>query len=169
MGISTGGGDRGETGLLSGGRVSKDDLRIECLGTLDELSAFLGDARCSGISEQSKTALETVQRDLFEVCGLLADPGNSRPDGSVSAAAGRITEDIQKLEAENPVQCFVLPGAAPGAAKLDICRTVCRRAERRIVSLARRDAVPSAVLRYMNRLSDFLFILARREEKGSKI
>jgi cob(I)alamin adenosyltransferase len=175
--ISTGSGDDGTTGVIGASsetRLPKDHPRIECLGDLDELNAFLGDARCAAGQDRTRELIEAVQRDLFIIAAITADPGGRlgglHPGGS-SAAAGpeppdpeRLGAWIRKLEEGAPVKGFTLPGANPASAKLHIARAVCRRAERRLAGLARRDGKGAALLRYMNRLSDLLFLLAREEE-----
>jgi cob(I)alamin adenosyltransferase len=176
MSISTGLGDDGDTELLLGVRVPKDHPRIEVLGTLDELNAFLGDAKAALPLKPTADIIESVQRDLFAVAGVLAAPGSGdKPDadspdengpGAVGGVIGpeRLTALVREIEAEHPMRGFSIPGANPASAKLDIARTVCRRAERRLISLARLEGAPPRILRYMNRLSDLLFLLARTAE-----
>jgi cob(I)alamin adenosyltransferase len=169
MGISTGRGDDGNTKLFAGQLVPKDHPQVEFIGVLDELNSFLGDARAAALREQTKTILETVQRDLFVVPLLLAysdgDPGTVRgplpPGGRIDPE--RLAALIRELEERRPMEGFVIPGTNAASAKLDIARTVCRRAERRLVTLSREETVPPALRRYMNRLSDLLFMLARAE------
>jgi cob(I)alamin adenosyltransferase len=169
--ISTGAGDDGSTGLTGAfPRLSKDHPLIECLGALDELNAFIGDARCTAAQERTGTILEAVQRDLSVIAGALAGSGAALPGPE------RLDAWTGELEAELPYEGFVLPGANPPSAKLHIARTVCRRAERRLAALIRPGAengsadtaaspVPAAkLIPYMNRLSDLLFLLARLEE-----
>ncbi|GHV90971.1 ATP--cob(I)alamin adenosyltransferase [Spirochaetia bacterium] len=160
MSITTKTGDDGTTSFLSNERVPKDHPRIECLGTLDELNAFLGAARSAAANSRSGEIIQTIQRDLFVVCGIIA--------GSMAPVPGTAQLDgwIAELETALPVlRNFVTPGANPISARLHIARTICRRAERRIVSMDRAETVPPELLRYMNRLSDLLFLLARAEEK----
>jgi cob(I)alamin adenosyltransferase len=177
--IVTAAGDGGTTGLLDGTRVPKDHPRIECLGALDELNAHLGDARCAlaggdlagTTGAKAAEMLKAIQGELFTVAGILAAPaGGAGGTGADPAAAPgpapppgeeRLGAWVRELEAAIPIRGFALPGANPLSAKLDIARTVCRRAERRIVSLDRLEGVPAVILRYMNRLSDLLFMLAR--------
>lgn len=161
MSITTKGGDRGETSLWTGERVGKDGLRVEAYGTIDELSSFLGLARHACELESSQAAIEAIQRDLSRVAAELASPGTARIEAGDEE---RLTAAIHELEAAIPIRGFVLPGMTEGSAALDVARTVCRRAERRIVGLSRSEAVSEAALSYVNRLSDYLFMLARSEE-----
>jgi len=166
MSVVTKTGDDGTTGLWSGERIGKDELRVECYGTIDELNSFLGDARHALKTERAAAVVDAVQEDLFRVAGSLATRGDSpyaQPlcDDDVE----RLTGLVYGLEKDVPLSGFVLPGSTPASAKLDICRTVCRRAERRIVALARLEAVDPPTRRYVNRLADLLFMLARWEEQ----
>lgn len=166
MSIYTKTGDDGRTGLLAGGRVGKDDPRIEAYGTVDELNALLGVARASGVDHVADSLLARVQDELFVVGSALADPN---PGGRFHNVVGpeyadRLERDIDTLEADlAPLTQFILPGGSTGAAQLHLARTVCRRAERRVVALQREhgQAVPEPLIVYLNRLSDFLFVLAR--------
>jgi cob(I)alamin adenosyltransferase len=169
MGISTGFGDEGSTELLSGTRVPKDHPRVEFIGALDELNSFLGDAKAAARLGRTKTSIDSVQRDLFTAPGLL-EP-DAKPGGASASIPGgggidpeRLTGLVRELEARYPMRGFIIPGANPASAKLDIARTVCRRAERRLVTLHREAPVSPRLLRYLNRLSDLLFLLARMEE-----
>jgi cob(I)alamin adenosyltransferase len=159
-------GDGGETALFDGSRVSKADLRVEAYGEIDELNASIGVALVSGAAADVAAMLEQIQRDLFAVGGTLADPAH-RVAGRVQkmevgqAEVLRLEQWIDELEASlPPLRRFLLPGgSAPGAA-LHLARTICRRAERRVVSLGAGDVGP-VLLAYVNRLSDFLFVAAR--------
>ena len=167
MSISTKTGDDGTTGLWSGERVGKDSLRVESYGTIDELNAFLGDARRHVKTDRVKEIIDILQRDLFRVAGSLATSGPGAYVQPVTEAdVERLTAWVHELEAAVPLTGFVIPGSTDSSAKLDICRTVCRRAERRIVALARQDAVDGPTRRFVNRLSDLLFMLARYEEQA---
>jgi cob(I)alamin adenosyltransferase len=171
MKIYTGTGDRGKTSLFSGERVSKKDLRIEAYGDVDELNSILGaiDAASSGSGADIGKDLRRIQSDLFHLGAWLA----TTPDSPTAAmlqrleedAAGRLEADIDRMEATLPVLGgFILPGGHPAAAWAHVARTVCRRAERRVTALADREdhADPLPTIRvYLNRLSDFLFVLAR--------
>lgn len=161
-------GDRGETGLFGGGRVSKDHVRVAAYGDVDELNAVIGVARAVAPAEYYGTLLETIQRDLFSIGGHLATPDPERVREALEKATlppDRILEfeaAIDTADEELPaLRAFVLPGGTPKAAALHHARTVCRRAERSVVALARADEVPELFLRYLNRLSDLLFTLAR--------
>jgi cob(I)alamin adenosyltransferase len=159
-------GDGGETGLYDGRRVSKSDLRVDAYGEVDELNACLGQVLALDVDEEMAGMLLTVQRDLFAVGGCLADPDH-RVAARVEkmdvgpAEIARLEGWIDRLEEElDPLRRFVLPGGAPAAAALHVARAVCRRAERRIVSLGF-GQVPQGLPAYINRLSDFLFVAAR--------
>jgi cob(I)alamin adenosyltransferase len=171
MSISTGLGDEGNTQLFAGHFVPKDHPRVEFVGALDELNSFLGDAKTAVLHEQTRSIIETVQRDLFAAPLLLGSPekppktggGRLLPQGG-EIDPERLTALIHELEERHPMKGFVVPGKNAASAKLDIARTVCRRAERRLVSLSREEMVPPLLRRYINRLSDLLFMLARAEE-----
>lgn len=167
MSISTKTGDDGTTDLWSGERVGKDSLRVESYGTIDELNAFLGDARRHVKTDQVKEIIDILQRDLFRVAASLAtlSPG-AYVQPVTEVDVDRLTNWVHELEAAVPLAGFVIPGSTDSSAKLDICRTVCRRAERRIVALARQDVVDGPSRRFVNRLSDLLFMLARYEEQA---
>ena len=169
MRIYTRTGDSGETGLLNGSRVPKDDPRVEASGAIDELSAVVGLAVAHVADAASGDVLRSIQRDLFALGARLADPADRM---EVRAEKAQLTRDhvarleqwIDESEAElPPLGSFLLPGGGPGAATLHLARAVCRRAERAIVSLDRERGVGPLVLEYVNRLSDLLFVLARRE------
>lgn len=168
MKIYTKTGDEGDTGLFGGGRVGKDDPRVEAYGAVDELNASLGMARAVELMPRIDEVLVPVQRDLFAIGALLATPDHDRMAEQLAKA--RIDESrIEELEraidageAElEPLRAFILPGGTPKAAALHVARTVCRRAERRVVTLRREVAIPQLVVMYLNRLSDLLFVLAR--------
>lgn len=170
MSIITGKGDKGETSLWSGQMVSKDSLRVECYGTVDELNSFLGDAKHYLEFEQIKNIIEEIQNDLFKVAGHLASLSKEFVKPINENDIEKLTEYVHKFEKEINLKGFVVPGNTKGSAKLDICRTVARRAERLIVKLNREEKLDSYVLKYINRLSDLLFILARYEEfKSGKL
>jgi cob(I)alamin adenosyltransferase len=165
-------GDRGETGLFGGGRVPKDNPRVETYGDVDELNSFIGFARSIEPVPAIDDVLAPVQRDLFAIGALLATPDRAKMHEQL-AKASLTTDRIGELEraidsAEEglaPLKAFILPGGTPKAAALHVARTVCRRAERRIVSLRHHEDVPEIVVTYMNRLSDLLFVLARVAQK----
>jgi len=164
MSIVTRTGDDGLTGLWSGERVRKDDPRVEAYGTVDELDSVLGEAKHYLKREDTRRLAEEIQRDLFRVAGELATRSGSFSRPMTEADEARLAAYVERFEAEIPLKGFVLPGSTPQSAKLDIARTVCRRAERRIVSLAWDADVPEPLRRYVNRLSDLLFMMARAEE-----
>ena len=172
MKIYTKAGDTGETGLFGGARVSKDDARVEAYGTVDELNCALGMARAAlGRDKGIDPLLARLQGELFDLGAELATPPErlaTTLGARIPLATGARTEalerDIDRLELElEPLTSFILPGGAPTAAALHVARGVCRRAERRTVALAGMDgdAVRPEALRYLNRLSDLLFVLAR--------
>jgi cob(I)alamin adenosyltransferase len=165
--IYTRGGDAGETGLIDGSRVPKDDLRVTAYGEVDELNAVLGLARSHSADEAVRTLLHQIQKDLFALGAQLADPqariGARKHKAAVAATQIEVLERAidERQAVMPPLQAFLLPGGVPAAAFLHLGRTVCRRAERTTVSLARREKVDPLVVTYLNRLSDLLFVLAR--------
>ncbi len=165
MSISTTNGDTGQTGLYTGERVWKDDLRVDAYGTLDELDAHLGEARHVIHDVELRRLLTGIQKELYRVMGQLASKSAPFGEPVTPAEVENLTRLVHDYEQSVDLQGFVLPGSTPASAKLDVCRTVARRAERRIVSLSRQEVVPEAVLQYVNRLSDLLFILARWIER----
>lgn len=161
-------GDAGDTGLFGGARVPKDDVRVEAYGEVDELNAHLGLARSIELMPRIDEVLVPVQRDLFSLGALLATPDPERMQQQLAKARldeTRIAElerAIDEGERElEPLKAFILPGGTPKAAALHVARTVCRRAERRVVTLSRDTLLPPLVVVYLNRLSDLLFVLAR--------
>lgn len=166
MKIYTKTGDDGTTGILGPGRIPKDHLRIEAYGTIDELNAVLGCARAQGLDAAAEDLVARLQDQLFVVGSALADPTpDGKFHGAITAAHARgLESDIDSVESElPPLSQFILPGGSASAAQLHLARTVCRRAERCAVRLAREpgEHVPQALLIYLNRLSDLLFVLAR--------
>ncbi len=153
-------GDRGETGLADGERRPKDDPRVEALGAVDELNAHLGLlAGLLAAGEPAAPLVEELQQLLLDLGAELATPG--RQDLG-PADVRRLEEALDGLNAElPPLEEFLLPGGGPAAAQAHVARTVCRRAERRLVALARREPVNPHALAWLNRLSDLLFVLAR--------
>lgn len=164
MSITTTTGDGGQTSLYSGERVWKDDLRVQAYGALDELDAWLGDAKHQVQDSQILTIVEEVQKNLYRAMGQLASTDSHHPLAITSEDVDAITARISSLEELTPLKGFVIPGSLPSSARLDICRTVARRAERHVVSLSRVVELPQELLKYVNRLSDLLFILARSLE-----
>lgn len=169
MKIYTKTGDGGETALLGGGRVSKDHIRVDAYGEVDEANAALGAARTTAPTDLADDLLAAIQRDLFALGGRLASPEPGRLQASQRAKVavapdriGAIERAIDDAVAElPPLKAFVLPGGAPKAAALHLARAVCRRAERAVVRLGHVEEVPPEILVYLNRLSDLLFVLAR--------
>lgn len=168
MKIYTKTGDAGETGLFGGGRVSKDHPRTSAYGDVDELNSVVGVARATAPAELFDELLDGVQRDLFSIGGRLATPEPEKVAKAIAKAvlpperAESFEQVMDDAERElPPLRAFVLPGGTPKAAALHHARTVCRRAERSVVRLARTEAVPPEILVYLNRLSDLLFTLAR--------
>lgn len=165
MKIYTRTGDTGDTALFDNSRVSKADPRVDAYGEVDELNAWLGLVRAAGISPDLDEALIHIQRDLFAVGAQLADPSDrlaARVTKAFIADADieRLESLIDRLEQElPPLTRFILAGGSPAGASLHVARTVCRRAERRIVALT--PAADLVIIRYVNRLSDLLFVLAR--------
>ena len=164
MKIYTRTGDTGETGLLGGARVRKDVPRIEAYGTVDELNAVLGVARAEGVSRDVDAILATLQHQLFVVGAELAAP-TSRSGPAAPIDARHISDleaTIDRLEEGLPqLKQFILPGGSRAAAQLHLARCVCRRAERRTVGLAPNEKVSPDIIRYLNRVGDLLFVLAR--------
>ena len=166
MKIYTKTGDAGETSLFDGTRVSKTDPRVGAYGDVDELHASLGVAAASGLDSQLRDWTLTLQRDLFALCARLADPSHKI---AARVAKATVTDDsvtrlegwIDTLETElPPLRHFILAGGCPGGAALHLSRTICRRAERAVLSLGT-DQVEALVVIYLNRLSDLLFVMAR--------
>lgn len=163
-------GDDGTTGLVSGPRRTKDDLRVEAYGTIDEANSAIGLARLhtSGLPDLD-AMLMSIQNDLFDLGADLATPDTGEPPAYeplriVETQVDRVECDIDQLNAAlEPLKSFILPGGSPAAAHLHLARTIARRAERLMVALARTDGeiVSEAAMKYINRLSDFLFVAAR--------
>ena len=165
MKIYTRTGDTGETSLFDGTRVSKSEPRVDAYGEVDEVNACLGLARASGTDHDIDAELVHLQRDLFALGAQLADPGEKIAARVTKAALGdddvtRLEQLIDRYEAElPPLRRFILAGGSPTGAALHVARAVCRRAERRMVALE--PAVDGVLVRYVNRLSDLLFVMAR--------
>ena len=175
MKIYTKSGDDGTTGLIGGERTGKESSRIAAYGTVDELNATLGVARAALDGGAVDAALARVQDDLFVLGAELASPPGRAAD---KLGVGRLGEDdVKRLEQEiddweaelPPLKNFIVPGGAPAAAALHLARTICRRAERTAWALARDSGVGDATLRYLNRLSDHLFVAARTANRDSGV
>ena len=160
-------GDMGETSLVGGQRVSKASARLEAYGTVDELSSHLGLLAAMLADGSDKEMIIRIQNCLFNVCTNLATdqeqtelyPSAYLPDGEIEAMEQKVDEIMKMLHER---QGFVLPGGTKEAAQAHVCRTVCRRAERRIVALSEVAKITPSVLQYVNRLSDYLFVLAKK-------
>jgi len=164
-------GDDGTTGLGFGGRVAKDALRIEAYGTVDELNSALGLALALGLPEEIAAELGRVQNELFHLGSDLCVPEAEKENHPVPRIEARHVEALEAAidrwnERLEPLENFVLPGGGAGASALHLARTVCRRAERLLVGLARQEAVGPGTLPYLNRLSDLLFVLARAANRA---
>lgn len=172
--IYTKGGDKGETSLGDGARVAKHDPRVAAYGTVDEANATIGLARLhlGGDEGEADAILGRVQNDLFDLgadlCRPESDPPSEHPPLRVTAGqVARLEGEIDRLNADlAPLRSFVLPGGTAGAAYLHLARTVARRAEREMTALAETEAVNPEAIRYINRLSDLLFVLARALNDG---
>lgn len=160
-------GDDGTTSLIGGKRVSKDTLRVDAYGTVDELNAVLGLVLCHAVAQPVQSALEGIQHDLFTVGASLALPqGSDRSEWGIptvtDADVQRLEGLIDELETQlEPLRQFVLPGGAVPGALLHLARTVARRAERRCVALGAAEPIDMCIVRYLNRLSDLCFVAAR--------
>ena len=161
-------GDEGDTALASGKRLSKDSARIEAYGTVDELNSALGSAIAAGMDSDLSAILGPIQNELFHLGSDLCLEEADKKRLAVPGIEGRHIETLERRidelsEELGPLENFILPGGSPAAARLHLARTVCRRAERRVVTLAREEPIGDFVLRYLNRLSDLLFMMARAE------
>ena len=175
MKVYTRRGDGGETDLFGGPRVAKDEARVEAYGQVDELNACVGSCAAQTGHDDLRQVLVAMQNRLFDLGGTLAapDPERRRKSGVPEATAADVEElesHIDALERElEPLQRFILPGGTPAAAAFHAARTVCRRAERRVVSLHCLEPVAEACLGYLNRLSDLLFVMARVENRRAGV
>ncbi|MCH7553775.1 MAG: cob(I)yrinic acid a,c-diamide adenosyltransferase [Chloroflexi bacterium] len=175
MSVVTKTGDSGDTGLLYGGRVPKDDPRVEAYGTVDETVAALGLARALSAHQRVKDVIVVVQKELFTVGAELAtDPkAYSTFDKHFARVSGKMVDGLHAiiLEIEDEIQMpptFIVPGANPASGALDLARTIARRAERRAATLAAKGLTTNPeILRYLNRLSDLIYTLARYENKDT--
>jgi cob(I)alamin adenosyltransferase len=163
-------GDKGTTGLGDGSRVDKDSLRVETFGTVDELNSLVGLILASDLDELVRNCLTRTQHELFDLGGELCMPGYTLvPDICVD----QLEADLDNFNKDlPPLKDFILPGGSESAARCHLARTVCRRAERLLVSLAKIEDINEVSLRYLNRLSDLLFVIARvlaRSHGGSEV
>jgi cob(I)alamin adenosyltransferase len=159
-------GDAGETGLFGGGRVPKDDDRVDAYGEVDELNAALGLARSMGVPPELEALLATLQDQLFTVGAALATPRETKASAYIPPLKAEWIADMERhldafAEALPPLTSFILPGGSKAASALHLARTVCRRAERRVVPLMRAGEVDAQIVVFLNRLSDLLFSSAR--------
>lgn len=157
-------GDSGKTSLFGGKRVYKDNDRIEAYGTVDELNSFVGLLRDSLKEEKFVKSLAAIQNKLFDIGSYLATPGQKATEITAvkEANISWLEDRIDEMESDLPqLANFILPGGHPFVSNAHICRTICRRAERRVVSLAQDTEINPFVIRYLNRLSDYFFVLAR--------
>lgn len=152
-------GDSGTTGLADGSRVAKDAPRIEAIGAVDELNSLIGVLLAEEMPDEVRGCLVNVQHDLFDLGGELSVPGHAL---MTEAYITRLEELIDRFNAKlPPLKDFILPGGSRAAGLAHVARAVCRRAERRVVTLAGKEAAPPFALSYLNRFSDLLFVLAR--------
>lgn len=161
-------GDDGSTALSTGTRIPKDSPRVEAYGEVDELNAQIGVVRCTGVHARLERELAVIQNRLFDLGADLATPASDNPPFEVPRLRAEQVTALERLidelnERVGPLENFILPGGTPGAAALHLARTMCRRAERRVVTLARDGDVGEHVIAYLNRLSDALFVMARYE------
>jgi len=163
-------GDKGVTGLGDGSRVDKDSLRVEAYGTVDELNSAVGFVLSADLPADVRDCLTRIQHELFDLGGELCMPGTTLiPDHYVDT----LENDLDRFNDDLPaLKDFILPGGSEAASRCHLARTVARRAERRVISLAHNEAVNDASIRYLNRLSDLLFVTARvlaRRDGGSEV
>ncbi len=174
MPIYTKTGDTGETGLFGGGRVGKDNERVDAYGEVDELNASVGLARAMGLSPKLDAIAKTIQEQLFTVGAMLATPAGTKAEQQIPKLkpdwVAAMEKAIDDLDRELPKMTnFILPGGNGPAAALHVARTVCRRAERRVVPLMRAGKIDASVVVYLNRLSDLLFTMARAANRRAGI
>lgn len=165
MKIYTKTGDSGETGIFGGTRISKDSLRIDAIGTIDELNACIGTARSQIRDVEIDNLLHRIQNELFNIGADLATLDTHAKSERLRISpdfVGTLEKDIDRIEHQlAPLTNFILPGGSVAGSTLHLARTVCRRSERSVVTLADSESINPAILPYLNRLSDFLFVLAR--------
>jgi len=160
-------GDGGTTGLGDGSRVAKDSPRIAAIGTVDELNSTIGVVLAEPVPAAVAACLTAVQHDLFDLGGELSIPGAAAIG---DAHIARLETDVERFNAElPPLKEFILPGGTRAAALCHLARTVCRRAERRVYTLSRSEPVSPVTLKYLNRLSDLLFVMARAMNQASGV
>ncbi len=167
-------GDDGTTRLGTGKEVDKDALRIEAYGDVDELNSYIGVAIASGLDPSLQSALGKIQNELFHLGSDLCIPEEDKKRLKVPTIEQHHVDSLEELidrlsEGLGPLENFVLPGGSIGSAHLHVARTVCRRAERRIVTLVRKETVSKCAVKYLNRLSDALFVMAREENRAKGV
>ncbi|MCA9939544.1 MAG: cob(I)yrinic acid a,c-diamide adenosyltransferase [Anaerolineales bacterium] len=167
-------GDDGTTSLGSRRRVPKDALRVQAYGTVDELNAVLGVALAHGLSARLAPVVTAIQNELFHLGSDLCFPEEDKQAYQIPQIEARHVAALEAVidelsEKVGPLRNFILPGGTIGAAQLHVARTVCRRAERDVITLAREEAVGDYVVRYLNRLSDALFVMARYENLAANV
>ena len=168
-------GDKGDTALGNGARVAKHDVRVDAYGTVDELNCFVGMARLTATAE-TDAALSRIQNDLFDLGADLCRPDMEKDADAEYPPLRMATAQVDRLEAEigvmnadlEPLRSFILPGGSELAARLHLCRTIARRAERLATQLATTENINAAALRYLNRLSDWFFVGARMANNAGK-
>jgi len=163
-------GDKGTTGLGDGSRVDKDSLRVEAFGTVDELNSAVGLVLAATLPQEIRTCLTRTQHELFDLGGELCMPGFTLvPDAYIDGLEKALDEFNKDLP---PLKDFILPGGSEAAARCHLARTIARRAERRVISLSHNEPVNEASIRYLNRLSDLLFVISRvlaRHDGGAEV
>lgn len=167
MKIYTKTGDQGKTGLIGGTRVNKNDIRLEAYGTLDEFNAFVGLLISEGLDESDQRFNENIQHRLFKICSYLATDQSQTKVTFVEPIGDKelleMEQEIDKItQTLPPINRFVLPGGSKRASLCHVCRTICRRAERRIMDVSSIYEVHPQIIRYINRLSDYFFTLSRK-------
>ena len=167
-------GDDGTTALGTSQRVAKDAARIEAYGDVDELNSVLGAARAANLDAALDAPLARIQNELFHLGSDLCIPEEDKKEMPVPQIEERHVQALEALmdelsESLSPLENFILPGGTPAAAQLHVARCVCRRAERRLVTLARDEAIGAFAIRYLNRLSDALFVMARADNKAKGV
>jgi cob(I)alamin adenosyltransferase len=167
-------GDAGETSLGGGQRVSKDHIRVQTYGTVDELNSMLGVAVAHGLSPMLAEVIPVIQNELFHLGSDLCFLEEDKQKFAIPQIESRHIEKLESIidtctKKVGPLENFILPGGSLGSAHLHMARTICRRAEREVITLAREEAVGAYVVRYLNRLSDALFVMARYENADKNV
>lgn len=166
MSISTKGGDKGMTSLWSGQRIKKSDIRVESYGTVDELDSHIGEAKHFVKIAKIHDILEEIQNKLMRIMGELASIDKAFVSPIEESDIDKLTDCVHHFEEKVKLKGFVIPGNTIQSAKLDICRTIARRAERRIIELNNHSEINPNIIAFVNRLSDLLYIMAREEERN---